>query len=219
MNLWRFGDGGVATSTATPSHSYTKSGYFTVKLINITDNVCYDTVQKTVHVLPAPKAAFTVNDSTQCFTANNFVFTNNSTDPSGPLTYLWKFGDGATSVSPAPNHSYSVQGVYTVTLIAKSGFGCIDSVKKNMSVFNRPIAGFTVNDSDQCLKANLFNFTNTTSPIMPGINFLWDFGNGNTSIALNPSYPYPTSGTYIVKLKTVTSQNCNDSISKKVTVI
>jgi gliding motility-associated-like protein len=217
MNLWRFGDGGIATSTPNPTHSYTKSGYFTVKLINITDNMCYDTVQKNVHVLSAPKATFIVNDSTQCFTANNFVFTNNSTDAYGSLTYLWKFGDGATTTTAAPTHSYAVQGVYTVTLIATSSKGCIDSVKKIMSVFNRPIAGFTVNDSTQCLTANQFIFTNTTNPIMPGINFLWDFGDGNTSTAINPSNSYLTKGSYFVKLKTITSQNCNDSFSKTVT--
>jgi gliding motility-associated-like protein len=218
MNLWRFGDGGYATSTATTSHSYTTAGYFTVKLINVTDNICYDTVQKTVHVIAGPSAKFVVNDSTQCFTGNNFVFTNNSTDASGPLTYLWKFGDGATSTSPNPSHSYATQGVYNVTLIATNSIGCIDSIRKSMSVFNKPTAGFTVNDSDQCLKANMFNFTNTTTPILPGINFLWDFGNGITSTATDPSYPYTSGGTYNVKLKTVTSQGCNDSITKKVTV-
>jgi len=35
-------------------------------------------------------------------------------------TYAWTFGDGATSTSSAPSHSYAAAGIYTVTLTASN---------------------------------------------------------------------------------------------------
>ena len=37
---------------------------------------CSDTILKNIIVDPMPKADFTVNDSGQCLSGNNFMFTN-----------------------------------------------------------------------------------------------------------------------------------------------
>jgi gliding motility-associated-like protein len=37
------------------------------------------------------------------------------------VTYLWDFGDGTTSTLSDPSHLYTVNGIYTVTLIVTSG--------------------------------------------------------------------------------------------------
>jgi photosystem II stability/assembly factor-like uncharacterized protein len=42
-------------------------------------------------------------------------FTNQSTGT--PTTYIWKFGDGDTAMTPNPTHTYTTAGTYTVTLI------------------------------------------------------------------------------------------------------
>jgi PKD repeat protein len=53
-----------------------------------------------------------------------FSAVNNSYDPDGDtLTYLWAFGDGTTSTSTTPNHTYAAVGNYTVTLTATDGGG------------------------------------------------------------------------------------------------
>ena len=45
-----------------------------------------------------------------------------SNDPEGvPLTYNWIFGDGATSTVANPNHIFTVNGTYTVTLTVSDG--------------------------------------------------------------------------------------------------
>jgi len=50
-----------------------------------------------------------------------------------------------------------------------------------------------------------------------GATFAWDFGDGSTSSAQNPSHSYAAAGTYTVTLA-VTSQNCNTTVSTQVTV-
>ena len=54
-----------------------------------------------------------------------------------PISWLWKFGDGATSSSPAPTHTYSSTGSYTVTLIVYNG-SVYDSIKKTVTIVNNP---------------------------------------------------------------------------------
>jgi PKD repeat protein len=39
-----------------------------------------------------------------------------SSDREGAINYLWNFGDGATSTGRTPTHTFTVVGVYTVTL-------------------------------------------------------------------------------------------------------
>lgn len=50
----------------------------------------------------------------------NTTFTNASTDAD---SYLWNFGDGATSTQEDPAHTYAASGAYVVTLIAYSPCG------------------------------------------------------------------------------------------------
>lgn len=42
-------------------------------------------------------------------------------------SYEWNFGDGTTSSETNPQHKYTKEGNYTVTLIAKNSLGCIDT--------------------------------------------------------------------------------------------
>jgi PKD repeat protein len=50
------------------------------------------------------------------------MFTDSSTG-STPITYSWDFGDGGTSVSQNPTHTYGETGTYTVTLTATNSLG------------------------------------------------------------------------------------------------
>jgi len=68
-------------------------------------------------------AAFNGTPTLFCSTPAFVTFTNNSVNAT---TYLWDFGDGGTSTSPNPTHTYNSYGVYTVKLKAT---GCtVDSM-------------------------------------------------------------------------------------------
>ncbi len=63
-----------------------------------------------------PAASFAVTGSTQSCTAPLTVtFTNTS---SGATSYNWTFGDGGTSTTASPAHTYTAPGVYNVQLVA-----------------------------------------------------------------------------------------------------
>ncbi len=50
------------------------------------------------------------------------------------VSWHWNFGDGTTSREPNPTHQYTNIGTYTVTLRTENGYGCADSLSKNITV-------------------------------------------------------------------------------------
>lgn len=46
----------------------------------------------------------------------------------------WHFGDGNTSVSPTPVHTYAVPGTYNIRLLTTNTNGCVDSIVKPVTV-------------------------------------------------------------------------------------
>jgi PKD repeat protein len=67
----------------------------------------------------SPVADFSSSTTTDPLTIQ---FTDKSTGAE-PLSYLWNFGDGATSTDENPVHSYSKPGNYNVNLIVNNNYG------------------------------------------------------------------------------------------------
>jgi PKD repeat protein len=124
-------------------------------------------------------------------------------------SYMWDFGDGATSVLQNPSHVYMNAGSYTVKLVAAGSNGSADSVIRSgyITVLADPVAGFQVSNSSVCQNSAPVNFTNTSQNAG---NFIWDFGDGTTSTQANPSHLYPNSGNYTVQLIASNNFGCND---------
>jgi PKD repeat protein len=94
---------------------------------------------------------------------------------------------------------------YLFRCVLKSECSSIQGVVKSDSVgliiIPAPIATFTPN-----IAYNTVSFTNGTSN---ATSYLWDFGNGQTSIATSPTYTYPVQGNYNVSLRATNSCDTN----------
>ena len=163
------------------------------------------TAVKQINIYESPVAGFAINAPAQCFAVNQFVFTNSSTVSTGTLTYLWSLGDGATATTTNVTHTYAAPGNYIVKLIADVGGICKDSITYSVVVYPTPVADFTVQTVCENLPLPIINRTsnNTTTTL----NYLWDFGNGQSSTLRNPVYSYPAAGVYTISL-TVNSNQC-----------
>jgi subtilisin family serine protease len=90
-------------------------------------------VPVSLEILPgiAPEASFIFSPSV-FFVGEVVQFTNESTG-SDTISYLWDFGDGATSTEENPTHIYGEAGLYKVTLTATNDFGS-DTAEASLSV-------------------------------------------------------------------------------------
>lgn len=217
---WNFGDATASTQT-NPTKTYASAGNRIVRLIATTDLGCEDTLLKQVFVRNSPTAAFAINDSTQCLVDNFFGLTNTSTVASpDTLTYAWTYGDGGGSTDTNTFRIYNAYGTYVPKLVVTTNFGCKDSISKNAFVYSHPDADFTINDTDQCLNAQNYVFTNTsTIPAGTIAGYSWRFGNGDTSDVVSPTkYDYANHDTLIVNLIARSNQNCYDTAGKEIII-
>ncbi len=215
-NTWLYGNGNTS-SGSNGSQAYLSNGNFNVSLITNTNNNCKDTLTKKVIVFASPIAKFTYNDSDQCINGNQFNYISTSSIASGTMTYQWSFGDTTFSNATNPSKKYNTVANYLVKLTVNSNNNCKDSITKQMVVYPNTNVSFNINDSDQCLNGNLFKYNNTS--VSAGTyTSTWQYGNGNNSNQFNGISAYANAGSYSVSLSTITSNNCKDTLTKKITV-
>jgi len=197
--LWSFGDGTTSVEQ-NPSHTYTSAGTYTVGLtVTNTGGSNGDVKLNYITVTEvAPVAGFSGTP-----TSGNAPLLVSFTDAStGSInSWLWSFGDGTTSISQNPSHSYGSAGTYTVTL-AVNGPGGSDIETKTdyitVSPSLAPTADF-VGDPLTGYAPLVVSFTDLTSGSVD--TWAWDFdGFGVDSTAQNPTFLFSTPGTYTVKL-------------------
>ena len=203
---WDFGDGGTAT-IANPTHTYTAAGTYNVEL-TVTNGVCSHTSPVSViTIIDPPTSSFTFTNDNQC-AGTVIAFTNTSTNTIGATTYTWDFGDGGTSTTANPTHTYTAAGIYTVTLVVANSVNCkITSLPSTVTVTSSPAATFTFTNNNQCAGTTLA-FTNTSSGTTGASTYEWDFGDGGTSTVANPTHAYTSGGTYNVILTVRNGGTC-----------
>lgn len=205
-SVWLFSDGTNA-STVNTIKSFTAAGVYQVKVIN-NYGTCRDSLTRTITVFPRSTTDFNTTTATTCRIPAIISFNNTS---SGAVSYLWTFGDGGTSAAVNPTHTYDSAGVYTVTLISTNANGCSDTlIRTDYINITLPDAAITDLPQEGCAPFS-WTFQSTATSTEPISQYLWDFGNGNTSTAQSPTHVFD-SGTYTIKLIVTTASGCTDTV-------
>jgi PKD repeat protein len=226
---WDFGDGTITPPInwpATPNISHTFAGTatsHTVRLTVTTADGCTHFVEHVVTSIPQPIANFSY-PATNCATQS--VPFSDLSQPNGGgtiITWNWNFGDPAsginnTSTSQHPVHQFSGPNAtgFSVTLIVTNASGCHDTIVKSVIVSPRPLANFS---TDTVCLGSLTTFTDLSSTTSGTIaSHYWEFGDGQTSTANNPTHLYGNAGTFNVTLTVTTSEGCTKDTVKQVNV-
>lgn len=214
---WNFGDGTPTVVTTVPNadHEFTQAGIFQVMLISEDSSTCNirDTSYKNIKVgdnevhlnfnwqkLPPCESLTMQYNNLSTVQAGSF----------GPRTFVWDYGDGSprdtVNKTPPRVHTYAQPGTYTVTLYLIDPLFCNapDSISKDVrispivdAVFSTPPFG--------CAPYEAI-FQNNS---LAGTDFIWDFGDGQSSTDENPTHLYSTPGVYLVRLIAVDTNTCN----------
>jgi len=224
-HLWKFGDSTTST-LANPSHNYTRDTFFDVTLVGTNSYGCMDSLTKTTYIKIydlklATLGNFLTDSVGGCtpFTVH-FSFNKYYVDPrSGPVPYpygtasiSWDLGDGTTSASPTPIHTYSTYGNYKVMLTVTTVNGCTVTDSILVRVGTIPTAGFYVLNTNACVDQRV-TFVNTS---VGADWFKWMFQVGSSTYTYDTSnvvYRYSDSGWFNVTLIAV-KNGCPDTLTK-----
>ena len=134
---WTFGDG-ASSSDLSPTHLYSESKSFNVKLKAIVEGGCSDEVTYPIVVNPSPDATFTLAKDGRTVVCDG---------PAGNDIYRWTFGDGSKDDSEDPTYTFENvdQGTFTVCLATKKG-ECWNDECEDITINLAGIENLTQND-------------------------------------------------------------------------
>ncbi len=197
--FWNFGDGNTSTQV-NPSHEYEQDGTYNVTL-TATNTCGSDIITMEIEIITLPVADFDASPTEGC-DPMEVEFTNLSSVNSD--FFQWSFPGGSPPSSTAfePSIVYEIPGTFSVTLTVINDAGedvltrtnYITLLPQANSTFTYNIVGLLV----------MFNSNGSV-----GDTYNWNFGDGQSSTAHNPSHLYDEGGVYNVTL-TVTNQCGSD---------
>ena len=173
-------------------------------VIDVEGCTSYDDVS--VEYRPVPDAGFITDVDEGCWPLD-VLFTNYSVGVQN-RDYHWDFGDGNSSGDQNPRHTFEEPGNYPVTLTVPGPDGITGRYQKIISVFDHPEAAFSFTPEEVYVPGDEVRFFDLS---VDAEQYLWHFGDGNTSEDPHPVHEYTESGVYDVMLHVTNEFGCVDS--------
>jgi gliding motility-associated-like protein len=213
--FWDFGDGNTSTQQS-PTHTYTATGTYDVKLV-VRNDTCEHFTLRQVRII-AETPDFKASDTVVC-KGSVVRFETVQVNSANIASHTWNFGDGIIrSGGSVINHVYTRTGRFTVQLVIMDINGCRDTLVKPLYIrVNGPTANFSSSVPGACLnEAVTFNDASVTDGTHPIVSWIWHYGDGQSDTLSGPPFQhtYANAGRYNVNLVTVDNSGCRDSITR-----
>jgi len=218
---WNFGDGGTSTSM-NPTYTYAANGTYVVCLTIGTQLGCQSNFCDSIDINciggsgGSCQAAFYQDSGWNCPTINLY---NASTSTSGIMSYYYNFGDGSSSTSANPTHTYTANGLYTVCLTIISQDSCTDTYCEAVQIgclgSQSGCQAYFYQDSTACPTVSLIDGSIGSGAIS---SYYYDFGDGSSSTSMDPIHTYTSNGTYTICLTIVADSNCTDTYCQTIQI-
>ncbi|MFT5384031.1 MAG: PKD repeat protein, partial [Saprospiraceae bacterium] len=195
--LWTFEGGDPSSSIEqNPTVLYDTPGSYNVTLVATTSAGSNTYTQNQfiiVNTVPSVDFSTMINGATVNFLNNSI----------GATSYLWDFGDSNMSTMANPEHTYTNDGDYTVTLTAINDCG-ETTTTQNISVVSFPVAVFSADVTTGCGPLTV-NFIDLSTGNVSAWDWTFPGGTPASSTAQNPAIVYETPGAYAVTLEVTNS--------------
>ncbi len=227
---WRFGNGDESTDE-NPTYTYTTPGTYQVTLTVNTyaggKETCEASFVRTdyISVKPTPEVDFALANGPACGSNFTAVFNNNSTiDGGGTIDeYKWTFydSDGVsvldTKIAEDAIQAYTAYGSYNVKLEATSTDNCVaDKTIFGAVTLTDWSPDFTWLTNDPLCDGESVQFLDASG--LDAQNWVWDFGDGSSTVTdKNPTHTFD-DGTYNVTLTVTFSDGCIKLVQKAITI-
>lgn len=212
---WDLGNG-TSSVLQNPSVAYFNPGTYTVTLV-IKNSYGSDSITKVqfITVYSAPEINFNASKVTGCFPLTTQFFDSSIAGNGNVSSWQWDFGDGNFSSVQNPQHIYTSEGNFNVSLKAATNYGCVTSktIKDFISINTGVRADFTNLSSQTCNAPATISFVNKSTGTGT-LSYAWDFGDGSTSGLTNPSHTFTNSGSYSISLIVNNETGCSDTLLK-----
>jgi PKD repeat protein len=206
---WNFGDNSTSL-LGNPKHKYISAVTYHASFIVTASNGCSDTTRKTITVNDNPIAYFSTSNA--CVNSpvnfNDFSVISNGTI----ANWLWEIDSMMLSNVKNPSYTFTKVGNANVQLEVTSDKGCKNKTNKTIVIHSAPVASFSLTPS-YGNPPFAVNFTNTSNG---ALSYVWNFGDGNTSILQNPTNTYKDTGSFKVTLTIKNNLGCVNAVSKTV---
>ncbi len=135
-------------------------------------------------------------------------------DPNDKIDFGWDFGNGLTGKGNEVTSKYDIPDrKYSLILTGKSTItGCSNTVlgPDFLKTFPKPHADFTMDHKLVYSDKPDVSFTDNSTGAS---SWLWDFGDGSTSIVQNPNYHFVKMGHQKIILEATNTDFCTDTVS------
>ncbi len=167
------------------------------------------TVTPTETAVPEPIASYTFVVSQDNPLAVQFMNASTGTI----VSVLWSFNDGTgmTSGEQNPLYTFPAAGIYTVMLTVTDSLGRQSTYEAQVSVSAPLVASFTTT-----VNGLTAIFTNQSTGTIT--SYLWDFGDGTSSIEASPTHLYTASNSYLVTLTISDANGRTNSTNQTIAV-
>ena len=150
--------------------------------------------------------------------------------PSGDWSETSMPASGQFNATSGVFNPNNLAGTYTFNYLVPGVGGCPDDIATmTITLFAQPNADFeyivngqsSANGLTSVCITNPINFDNNSTVGGGGASIIsndWDYGNGFGSTVTNPTYQYPTTGTFNIELTVTTNQGCVDTWTMPITI-
>jgi len=130
-----------------------------------------------------------------------------------PYRYFWNVTDQPIDTTFITDLR---AGPYQMSV--RDSFGCVYTVEFDVPNYRYNLTADFVFSPDTNPIPGLFPKVDFINLSLNSVEYIWDFDSGELSSEFEPTYVFPSSGTYDVKLIAINSAGCKDSLSREITI-